>query len=56
VLISPNIKIMQQHGEFVLKDGVFYSATLHPAAVLRNMNNKEIVLSDFKKIFEFIDT
>lgn len=49
-IIDKNIKVTKQHGEFTEKDGIFYTATYHPAAVLRNINNKTFALEDWQKI------
>lgn len=51
-MIDKGFKVTQQHGEFVEKDGVFYTATYHPAAILRNINNKPYAIADWKKIKE----
>ena len=49
-LIDPNYKVTKQHGEFVEKNGVFMMGTFHPAALLRNPNNKPSALEDFQKL------
>ena len=46
-MIRADFAIMKEHGQFFEKDGVFYMATLHPAALLRNPNNKPLVFEDF---------
>ncbi len=40
-LIDKNFKVTQQHGEFIDKNGTLFMGTYHPAAILRNPNNKE---------------
>lgn len=46
-LIDPNFKVTKQHGEFLLKNGVFMMGTFHPAALLRNPGNKPGAFQDF---------
>jgi len=46
-LISPDFKVTQSHGEFIEKGGVLMMGTFHPAALLRNPNNKPAALEDF---------
>jgi DNA polymerase len=49
-LIRPNFRIMKEHGIFSEKGGVLMMATLHPAALLRNPNNKPGAFEDFLKL------
>lgn len=49
-LIRPDLKIMKEHGVFYEKAGVLMMATLHPAALLRNPNNKPGAFDDFIKL------
>lgn len=55
-LISPDFKVTKQHGEFIDKNGTLMMGTFHPAALLRNPNNKGAAMEDFlalqKKINE----
>lgn len=46
-MMDPDISIMRQHGEFIQKDGRWYMATLHPAALLRNPAAKPDAFGDF---------
>lgn len=46
-LISPDFKVTKQHGEFIEKNGVLMMGTYHPAAILRNPNNKEAAFGDW---------
>ena len=51
-LISPTFKVTQEHGRFIDKNGTLFMGTYHPAAILRNPNNKEAAFQDwlaFKK-------
>jgi len=49
-LIKPDMKITKEHGIFFEKNGVLMMATLHPAALLRNPNNKPAAFDDFIKL------
>ena len=55
-MFKPDIKITKEHGQFFEKDRILYMATLHPAALLRNPNNKPAAFQDFlnlqQKIYE----
>lgn len=51
-LIGKEFKVTKQHGEFVEINGRLYTGTYHPAAILRNINNKPIALKDWKIIRE----
>lgn len=46
-LIDPDFKVTERHGEFIEKGGVLMMGTFHPAALLRNPNNKPAALEDF---------
>ncbi len=49
-LIRPDFHITKEHGQFFDKNGVLMMATLHPAALLRNPNNKPDAFEDFLKL------
>lgn len=49
-LIRPDFKIMKEHGIFFEKGGTLMMATPHPAALLRNPNNKPAAFEDFLKL------
>lgn len=51
-LIDPEFKVTKQHGEFIERNGVLMMGTFHPAALLRNPNNKPAAFDDFLKIRE----
>ena len=51
-LIKPDIKITKEHGIFFEKGNFLMMATLHPAALLRNPNNKPAAFDDFIKLKE----
>lgn len=54
-LISPDFKVTRQHGEFFDKNGTLMTATFHPAALLRNPNQKPAALEDFVALREKFD-
>lgn len=54
-IIKPDLKIMKEHGIFFERGGVLMMATLHPAALLRNPNNKPAAFEDFLKLRAKID-
>lgn len=58
-LIDKNFKVTKQHGEFIEKGSILFMGTFHPAALLRNPNNKPQALEDFlalrRKILEVCD-
>ncbi|MBP1578150.1 MAG: uracil-DNA glycosylase [Oscillospiraceae bacterium] len=53
-LISPDFKVTKQHGEFFDKKGTLMMGTLHPAAILRNPNQKPAAFEDWLKLREKI--
>ena len=54
-LLGPDFKVTKQHGEFIEKNGVLMMGTFHPAALLRNPNNKPQALEDFLKLRDKIN-
>lgn len=53
-LISKDFKVTQQHGQFIEKGGILFMGTFHPAALLRNPNQKPAALEDFVALREKI--
>lgn len=49
--LGGDFKVTRQHGEFREMDGRLFTATFHPAAILRNINNKPLFLEDIEKIY-----
>lgn len=49
-IIDPNIKITKDHGKFYKKKKTWMMPTIHPAAILRNPNQKPLVEKDFKNL------
>lgn len=45
-IIDPKFKVTQQHGQFIEKNGTLMMGTFHPAALLRNPNNKPAAMED----------
>ncbi len=46
-LIDKNFKVTKEHGQFIDKNGTLFMGTYHPAAILRNPNNKELAFADW---------
>ncbi len=49
-IIKPDYKISAEHGQWVLKGGIWMTAVFHPAALLRDPRRKEDMLEDMKAI------
>lgn len=49
-IIKADIKITKEHGIFFENNGILLMGTLHPAALLRNPNNKPAAFEDFLKL------
>ncbi len=49
-MISPDFKVTRQHGQFFEKDGILYMGMFHPAAILRNPNQKPEAFADFQAL------
>jgi DNA polymerase len=54
-IIRPDFSVMKEHGQWTEKSGTFFTATLHPAALLRNPNNKPLAYADFVAIREKLE-
>lgn len=54
-LIDKDFKVTKQHGEFIDKNGTLFMGTYHPAAILRNPNNKEAAFGDWLKVRDKIE-
>lgn len=54
-IIKPDMKITKEHGIFFERNGTLMMATLHPAALLRNPNNKPAAMEDFFKLRDKIN-
>ena len=53
-MIDPNFSVTKQHGEFFEKGGVLFMGTFHPAALLRQGQNKPEAFADFVALREKI--
>ena len=53
-IIRSDYSVTKEHGQFVEKDGVLFMGTFHPAALLRNPNNKPVAFEDFAALREKI--
>ena len=53
-IIRSDYQVTKEHGQFVEKDGVLFMGTFHPAALLRNPNNKPVAFEDFAALREKI--
>lgn len=49
-IIDPNFKVTREHGVFTERRGVWLMGTLHPAALLRNPQQKPDAFSDFLRL------
>lgn len=54
-IIKPDFKITREHGQFFKKGNIYMTATLHPAALLRNPAQKPAAFDDFLKLRDKID-
>lgn len=55
-LIKPDFKITKEHGIFFNKNGMIMMATLHPAAILRNPQNKPSAFEDYLKLRDKLES
>ncbi len=53
-IIDPDFRVTRQHGEFVERRGVYMMGTYHPAALLRNPNDKPAAFEDLLKLRDLI--
>lgn len=49
-IIRPDFSVTKEHGTWTVKNGVYFTATLHPAALLRNPNNKPLAFEDYRSL------
>lgn len=54
-LIKPDFRVTVEHGVFFDKNGTLMMGTFHPAALLRNPNQKGDALEDFLKLQKKIE-
>ena len=53
-LIDPGFRVTKEHGKFIEKNGTWMMGTFHPAALLRNPNQKPDAFEDFLALREKI--
>ena len=53
-LIDPAFRVTKEHGKFIEKNGTWMMGTFHPAALLRNPNQKPVAFEDFLALREKI--
>ncbi len=53
-IIDPDFRVTRQHGEFIERRGVYLMGTYHPAALLRNPNEKPNAFADLLKLRDLI--
>jgi uracil-DNA glycosylase len=55
-LLGKDFKVTQQRGEFIEKDGILFTATVHPSSILRSPDDEsrhhemELFIRDLKKV------
>ncbi len=52
--IDPEFRITREHGKWSERDGIFYMATYHPSALLRDINKRPEAFSDLLSLREKI--
>ena len=53
-MIREDFSVVREHGEFYNKNGILFMATYHPAALLRQKQNKPDAFADFLALREKI--
>lgn len=54
-LIKPDFRVTKEHGMFFEKNGILMMGTFHPAAILRNPNQKPAAFEDFLRLRDKIN-
>ena len=55
-LLGKDFKVTQQRGEFIEKDGILFTATVHPSSILRSPDDEtrhremDLFIRDLKKV------
>ena len=55
VLIQENYRITRQHGQWIQKNGIWYTAIYHPSALLRDLNRRPETFLDLLSIRDKIN-
>lgn len=51
-LIDPGFRITRQHGQWVQRHGIWYAATFHPSALLRDVKRRPDAFDDLMSLRE----
>ena len=51
-MIRPDFSVTKEHGQFIEKGGILFMGTFHPAALLRQPQNKPTAFEDFVALRE----
>ena len=54
-LIDPQFRITREHGNWYLKDGIWYMAIYHPSALLRDLSKRPETFDDLLSLREKIE-
>ena len=54
-MIKPDFSVTREHGQFFEKGGILFMGTFHPAALLRQPQNKPAAFADFVALRETIE-
>ena len=54
-MIRPDFSVTKEHGQFIEKGGILFMGTFHPAALLRQPQNKPTAFEDFSALREMIE-
>jgi len=55
-LLGKDFKVTKQRGEFIEKDGILFTATVHPSSILRSPDDEsrhremDLFIRDLKKV------
>ena len=53
-MIRPDFSVTREHGQIINKGGILFMGTFHPAALLRQAQNKPAAFADFVALREKI--
>ena len=53
-LIRPDYRITREHGQWMEKDGIWFTATYHPSALLRDVTKRPEAFGDLLSIREMV--
>ena len=55
-LLSEPVFLTKDHGKVYTQGKLLYFLAFHPAAALHNPNNRPLLIDDFKKLTQFVNT